>query len=194
VRISSPCSARPVASLFIAPIPHGQTSLLALATEWERLFKETQKRELLGWQRQRGRPTQSNPIRSARNVCAHGIIPLKAFVTYLTAIAQSLGTVCHTNVTLFTRLCGEQPKLAAAFMSTRLSLICAPSASRGRVRERVADPLHRAWINAKTPGDATHTFTSALTLVQGRLDSLFEHRPSCFPSSLALLSPARTRS
>src|SRR5262249_13333619 len=53
-------------------------------------------------------------------------------------------------------------------------LICEFSASHGHVGERAADPLHRARINAKTLGDAAYTFTSALTLVQGRLDSLFE--------------------
>ena len=52
----------------------------------------------------------------------------------------------------------------------RFGFICAPSASRGRDGERAADPLHRARINAKTLGDAAYTFTSALTVVQGRLD------------------------
>jgi hypothetical protein len=47
-----------------------------------------------------------------------------------------------------------------------LSLICVPLASRGRDGERAADPLHRAGIDAKTLGDATHTFASA-----GRQDS-----------------------
>ena len=56
----------------------------------------------------------------------------------------------------------------------RSGLICAPSASRARDGERAADPLHRARINAKTLGDAAYTFTSALTLVQGRLDSLLK--------------------
>ena len=52
---------------------------------------------------------------------------------------------------------------------TKSSLICAALASRGRGVERAADPLHRARINAKTLGNATYTFTSTLTLVQGRL-------------------------
>jgi hypothetical protein len=39
------------------------------------------------------------------------------------------------------------------------------SASQGRDGERAADPLHRAWIDSKTLGDAAYTFTSALTLV-----------------------------
>jgi hypothetical protein len=38
--------------------------------------------------------------------------------------------------------------------------------------ERAADPLHRAWIDAKTLGDAAYAFTSVLTLVQSRLDLL----------------------
>jgi len=32
-----------------------------------------------------------NPIASGRSVCVHGTIPLKTFVTLLTAIAHSLG-------------------------------------------------------------------------------------------------------
>ena len=32
----------------------------------------------------------------------------------------------------------------------RFGFICVPSASRGHAVERAADPLHRAWINAKT--------------------------------------------
>ena len=35
-------------------------------------------------------------------------------------------------------------------------------------------PLHRARINAKTLGNTTHAFTSALTLVQGGLNSLLK--------------------
>ena len=37
-----------------------------------------------------------NPIASGRSVCVHGTIPLKTFVTLLTAIAHA---VCHTDVT-----------------------------------------------------------------------------------------------
>ena len=51
-------------------------------------------------------------------------------------------------------------------------LICALSASRGRVGERTADPLHSAGVNAKTLGNAAYTLTSPPTLVQRRLDAL----------------------
>ena len=37
-----------------------------------------------------------NPIASGRSVCVHGTIPLKTFVTLLTAIAHA---VCHTDLT-----------------------------------------------------------------------------------------------
>jgi hypothetical protein len=47
----------------------------------------------------------------------------------------------------------------------RFGFICVPSASRGRAVERAANPLHRAGINAKTLGNPTDTFTSALALV-----------------------------
>src|SRR5215467_11009481 len=62
----------------------------------------------------------------------------------------------------------------SSFFHLAWDLICEFSASHGHVGERAADPLHRARINAKTLGDAAYTFTSALTFVQGRLDSLFE--------------------
>ena len=39
---------------------------------------------------------RGNPIASGRSVRVHGTIPLKPFVTLLTAIAQC---VCHTDVT-----------------------------------------------------------------------------------------------
>ena len=32
----------------------------------------------------------------------------------------------------------------------------------GHVGERAADPLHRAWVDAKTLGDAAYTFTSVV--------------------------------
>ena len=54
-------------------------------------------------------------------------------------------------------------------------LTCALAASRGGLGERVvADPLHCAWINTKTLGNAAHTFTSALTVAQGRLDAFLQ--------------------
>ena len=43
-------------------------------------------------------------------------------------------------------------------------------ASRGYAVERAGHPLYGAWVNAKTLGDATHTFTGAFTLVQGGLN------------------------
>jgi hypothetical protein len=56
----------------------------------------------------------------------------------------------------------------------RFGFICVPSASRGYTVERAANPLHRAGINAKTLGNPTYTFTSALTLIQGGEDSLLK--------------------
>jgi hypothetical protein len=84
----------------------------------------------------------------------------------------------------------SQPWLHAG-VSRRAKFICAPAASHDHADERAADPLHRARVNAKTLGDPTYTFTSALTLIQGCLDSLLKLG---LPSSLARLSPARTRS
>ena len=56
----------------------------------------------------------------------------------------------------------------------RFDFICAPSTSSGHADERAGDPLHRAWVNAKTFGNPTDTFTSPLTFVQGGLDSFLE--------------------
>jgi hypothetical protein len=77
----------------------------------------------------------------------------------------------------------------------RSSLICALSASRGRDGERATDPLHRARINAKTLGDAAHTFTSALTLIQGRLDSFLKlgGYPRSAESFALVLGPPKMR-
>jgi hypothetical protein len=54
------------------------------------------------------------------------------------------------------------------------NFIYALAASRARAVERAADPLHRAWINAKTLGNATHTFTGARTVAQSGLDTFLK--------------------
>jgi hypothetical protein len=53
-------------------------------------------------------------------------------------------------------------------------LIYGPSASRGHVGERAADPLHRARINTETLGDAAHALAGALALAQGGKDALLQ--------------------
>jgi hypothetical protein len=70
--------------------------------------------------------------------------------------------------------CGLRGGASAASAWGRFGFICVPSASRGYTVERAANPLHRAGINAKTLGNPTYTFTSALTLIQGGEDSLLK--------------------
>ena len=65
-------------------------------------------------------------------------------------------------------------------------------------RERAADPLNGAGIDAKPCGDLAHAFC-APRLVQSRTDSLFQlggYRRPAEPFALApgRASPARTRS
>src|SRR6516165_11441475 len=84
---------------------------------------------------------------------------------------------------------------ASAGVLSRPHFICVPSASRGRADERAGDPLHSGRINTKALGNATHTFTSAPTLVQGGLDTLLKlSRYARPPKSFALvLGPPKPR-
>jgi hypothetical protein len=64
----------------------------------ERLGRRSLK-ERKGKNNQNGKDKEDdgrNPIASGHSICAHGTIPLRTFVTLLTAIAH---TVSHTDVT-----------------------------------------------------------------------------------------------
>jgi hypothetical protein len=99
----------------------------------------------------------------------------------------------HREKFAFVFQCGLRGSIGGERLG-RFGFICAPSASRGHLGERAADPLHRARINAKALGDAAHTFTSALTLVQGRLDSFLKlgGYPRSAESFALVLGPPKT--
>ena len=86
---------------FVGEPPRGQASqtdvdptVIATAAKLECLLKESKSKNYQDGKNKED--DRRNPIASGRSVCVHGTIPLKTFVTLLTAIAHA---VCHTDVT-----------------------------------------------------------------------------------------------
>jgi hypothetical protein len=66
-------------------------------TEWAAFLKKSKSKNYQdGKDKEDDRPY---PVISGSNLCVHGTIPLKASITFLVAIAQLPGAVCHTDVT-----------------------------------------------------------------------------------------------